>query len=936
MIEIISVLSQLLFILAIILAFIAFFRTGRLKHEIGRLESVIAQLRDSQAQILARLEGRDPEHGTDDIKQGAGPSAGEAKDAAQTRQSTADAEPEEESPEKPVGPATASGGTGDAGSVPFIPPGWVDPASEAVRSAQASQDARSLEQTVGTRWIVWLGAATLGLGAIFLVKHSIDQGYLTPAIRILSGAVGAFALMLAGEYMRRGEIRRDIAGMSGAHIPGALTAAGIVAAFATIYAAYALYHFLDPLLAFILLAAVSFAALASSMLHGPGLAAMGLVGSYVTPALVSTSHPRAWPLFIYLLFVTAASFFTAQARSWLWLAVSALGASVIWGGIWFASAWQSGDGFAMGFYIAGLLGLTLVLLKQEEPGDDSDHPAGLSLYSSWLVADRAASFGLGAIGLLAVALLRQDNYSTLSWFVFAAVIGLFLTSGWVWRSLALLCVLGAALFGLAYGTWHFTQIVDFVRSTELVEPPELSEFLTFGTMFAGAFALTGFFAVLRRAGNPLWALVAAATPLATFAYAYWRATDFEHSIPFGLVGIALAGIATLAADRVDRAGQTRRYEVSAGLFATAGVIALALAMTILLEKGWLTIALAAITPALAYIARQRSMPVLRWLGAGIALLVAARLVYDPLIVGTALGTTPIFNWLLYGYGLPAFAFALAASIFRKQRDDVVPALLEAAAILFTAALFFLEIRHYMNGGSIFVRQFSLAEVSLHSMVWLSLSLGYQWLSERTRRWIPDIAATGFGVVGIVSVLAGHLLRYNPLLTDHPIGSGFIFNDLLLGYGLPAILCGVLYWRASGNRPWLFVKTAGLAAFILAFAWLSLELRAYFQGERLAIHLHPTSDAERYSYSALWLVYGLGLLGAAIFLRKQVLRHAAMALVGLTIIKVFVFDMSQLTGFLRALSFIGLGLALVGIGWLYQRMIFPQDRPEQQEQETAKG
>jgi uncharacterized membrane protein len=33
-------------------------------------------------------------------------------------------------------------------------------------------------------------------------------------------------------------------------------------------------------------------------------------------------------------------------------------------------------------------------------------------------------------------------------------------------------------------------------------------------------------------------------------------------------------------------------------------------------------------------------------------------------------------------------------------------------------------------------------------------------------------------------------------------------------------------------------------------------------------------------------------------------------------------MSGLTGVFRALSFIGLGLVLVGIGWLYQRLLFP--------------
>jgi uncharacterized membrane protein len=43
---------------------------------------------------------------------------------------------------------------------------------------------------------------------------------------------------------------------------------------------------------------------------------------------------------------------------------------------------------------------------------------------------------------------------------------------------------------------------------------------------------------------------------------------------------------------------------------------------------------------------------------------------------------------------------------------------------------------------------------------------------------------------------------------------------------------------------------------------------------------------------------------------------------LTVAKAFLIDMAALTGIWRALSFIGLGLALVGIGYLYQRLLFP--------------
>ena len=43
-------------------------------------------------------------------------------------------------------------------------------------------------------------------------------------------------------------------------------------------------------------------------------------------------------------------------------------------------------------------------------------------------------------------------------------------------------------------------------------------------------------------------------------------------------------------------------------------------------------------------------------------------------------------------------------------------------------------------------------------------------------------------------------------------------------------------------------------------------------------------------------------------------------------KVFLYDMAGLTGIVRALSFIGLGLVLMGIGYLYQRLLFPR-RPQ---------
>jgi len=105
----------------------------------------------------------------------------------------------------------------------------------------------------GTRWVVWVGGLALALGGVFMVRYSIEQGWIGPGVRVGLGALLAAALVVAGEWLRRSERRLDIAGISAANIPSILTAAGTTVAYATVWAAYALYGFLDPPAAFVLL-----------------------------------------------------------------------------------------------------------------------------------------------------------------------------------------------------------------------------------------------------------------------------------------------------------------------------------------------------------------------------------------------------------------------------------------------------------------------------------------------------------------------------------------------------------------------------------------------------------------------------------------------------------------------------------------------------------
>ncbi len=83
-------------------------------------------------------------------------------------------------------------------------------------------------------------------------------------------------------------------------------------------------------IAFVLLGAVALATLAAALLHGPALAALGVVGAYVTPLLVASAEPNYWALYIYLAVVSAAAFALARIRLWRWLAFTAVGFGIFW------------------------------------------------------------------------------------------------------------------------------------------------------------------------------------------------------------------------------------------------------------------------------------------------------------------------------------------------------------------------------------------------------------------------------------------------------------------------------------------------------------------------------------------------------------------------------------------------------------------------------
>jgi uncharacterized membrane protein len=100
---------------------------------------------------------------------------------------------------------------------------------------------------------------------------------------------------------------------------------------------------------------------------------------------------------------------------------------------------------------------------------------------------------------------------------------------------------------------------------------------------------------------------------------------------------------------------------------------------------------------------------------------------------------------------------------------------------------------------------------------------------------------------------------------------------------------------------------------LAALYICLEIRRFWRGDDLSVL--GVTQAELYSYTIALMVLGAALLYQAIARRSPLLRRAAMAVIAVTVAKVFLVDASGLSGLTRVFSFLALGLSLAGLAWL---------------------
>lgn len=879
-----------LMLIGAILGWIAFARTGSLQREITALR--------------ARLDAQAPAE-----------APARSAPAPATQPSVPEASPSADTATTPLPPDT------EDSPRPFEP----DPVAEPRPAPPPARPLSGIEASLTGNWLVWVGAAALALGGAFLVKAAVDIGLFGPGMRIGTALLASFAMIGAGEWLRRHPAKLPLPGKSAA--PAATTGAGLITLYAAIWAAFALYGFLPPLLAFALLALVAAGALALALLHGGIIAAFGIAGAFAVPLLIGSDEPNAAGLFTYVFAVAAAALAVARIARWTWAGWIAVAGGALWPLVWLVFAFRSDQAWALSAYLPAFLAAALAFGWR----DADDPPPVDRKLNEWFPFPAGlvgAWFGGFAALALAGLLTEADGHSPVTLAGFAATALIALIAPWRKEGFAGLAPASGIATALVILAWpqSLSFVVDSgVELDRAFAPfgsrPAIPDFLPACLIAAAAYGLFGRFALGRLRVRTPMAMAGAMTPVLILAAAWYRLADEPQSGFWGLAALALTGLLAAAAHGLLKDDGRGRQPGAIAVYALACAGSAGLAAGFALDQVWMSAAFALEALAAAWLWRKLDLPALK----GAALVFGALAVFRLTVLGEAfnydVGPWPILNTLLVGYGLSALALWQAARELRAGGDDPdswpVQSLTGGALIL-TVGLVFMQIRHIMSGGDLRSDITDYREIGLHLSSWTAAAAALRWRLGPKLRLAPRLIeaaaliGAGFGSLALLTV-------FNPwwghALTREHLGTGIV-----LAYALPPVflVLHAIALRRQARRRW--GTAIGLTGAAIGYEAVILLIRWGAHGS--ATPASPVLPGEDWGFSAATILYSALLLLVGAWRRMPAARYAGLAGLTLATLKVFLFDLSGLDGTWRAFSFIGLGAALVGIGILYQRVIGP--------------
>ena len=259
-----------------------------------------------------------------------------------------------------------------------------------------------------------------------------------------------------------------------------------------------------------------------------------------------------------------------------------------------------------------------------------------------------------------------------------------------------------------------------------------------------------------------------------------------------------------------------------------------------------------------------------------------------------------------------FVLAPLGSLFvvlrRESADN--PARLNQLAWFGGVALFFITL--------IFPIQF---ERQWLTVAWALEGAALLWLFHRVPH--PGLRATG----AVLLVTAFVRLALNPAVFGYHLrGDTGIFNWYLYAYGLAtaALFTGARLLAPPRERV-LGFNTPPLLntlAVILAFLLLNIEIADYFTapGARSLAFRFSGNFARDMSYTIGWALFALILLVGGIWQQTKLARYAAITLLSVALLKLFLHDLARLEALYRIGALFAVAVIAMLASFAYQRFL----------------
>lgn len=828
-----------------------------------------------------------------------------------------------------------------------------------------------LQNWLRANWTLAIAALSMILGGFFMVQYGVENGLLTPPLRVIGALLLGAMLIGGGEFLRRKH--GDLGSASIQHLPSTLAGAGVVILFIAVLSAHALYGLISALSALIGLALVSLVAIAMGWLYGPVLSAIGILGASAAPFLVQGDADSGLVLYPYFALIALIGLSIDTLKRWAWVSALALAAPTVS----IALLWLADPQPLALICSALVIALAAITIPNRSVTPMHSGPSSISHFlkkgrAHFTTLLAAAGVLIVSVAALVVALTRDPLPEI--WLGLVVLLLLCaLTLFWFRRAPALeeLALLPPVFF-IGWLFFHAKEQGALFLSAHLKSPPTMQVDLTSApvanntiwwlVLFA---AMLSFFAFIRMHlhikqtvcensrvdhNTPFalrfdpWAMAAAALlPIGIFVLEFLWVPSTAYGETHWALGIVIASLLLIyfARHRAQLGGDGK--DLDCGLFAASALSLIALALFVVLTKTALTLGLSFVILLASLINRRYKLPPLGWMiQIGIAV-IGYRLLIDPGFQWS-LNEASFLNFLLAYLGPIAALIGILLITkdthyaqpninenltpdqihHQQQRSDRQQALIrsvaESALISFGGIFLTLFLARLIDAKD-FLNHWGYG---VSAMIWFSSAIAQLWRLPHSSGK-ARLVRLGFVVVFLLSgfsmlmKLLDHVSMMLNWSFEKVIGPP-IFDSLALAFLPLAMLCAITAkWLATPERgmpDWLRTGLYVAGSSLIVF-WGWLEIRRLWRGTDLSVA--GPSDGELYTYTIAMLLISLGLLFYAFIKRSITLRKLAMIGVALTIAKVFLIDMSGLSGLVRVAAFMGLGLALVALAW-FNRVI----------------